>query len=270
MQKNTWKITCDIEGLSAFVYLDDHLVCQGGNDEATWGKYRPENLVPWVGTPAYSGLDYFLRVKILHKAGTPGTAKITVKYTPVRPNKPTPSTYIGCFIDMVNHKRDLPVNAGDEPSDDSPDVCSAKCSEYKYFGLQDGDNCFCGNSYGSMGSAPASDCNMPCPGDHKIMCGAADRNSIYSHQGSSAAKPIPASSFSDTLQPAQMQRLNMSRGLVHGRWSTWAKKSVTAHILLPTGLMLKFGVCQRSSGSCKEDGTKGDIGRCIAMYVLVV
>jgi len=40
---------------------------------------------------------------------------------------------------------------------------------------------------------------------------------------------------------------------------TWAKASVTAHILLPHGIMLKFGLCQLSSGSCKEDGTKGDI-----------
>jgi len=61
------------------------------------------------------------------------------------------------------------------------------------------------------------------------------------------------------LQPAQMQRLNMSRGLVHGRWNTWAKESVTAHILLPAGLMLKFGLCEVSSGVCKEDSEKGDI-----------
>ena len=27
-----WDITCKVTGMSAFLYLDDHLVCQGGND----------------------------------------------------------------------------------------------------------------------------------------------------------------------------------------------------------------------------------------------
>jgi hypothetical protein len=55
---------------------------------------------------------------------------------------------------------------------------------------------------------------------------------------------VPTSSFGDELQPAQMQRLNMSRELIHGRWNTWAKASVTAPILLPTGLMLRIGLCE--------------------------
>jgi hypothetical protein len=50
--KTTWTITCDIKGVSAFLYLDDHMVCQGGNDNATWGGYMPQNSVPWPGTPS--------------------------------------------------------------------------------------------------------------------------------------------------------------------------------------------------------------------------
>lgn len=82
---------------------------------------------------------------------------------------------------------------------------------------------------------------------------------IVMHFLQKAPNPIPSSSFSDVLQPAQMQRLNMSTSLTHGRWNTWAKASVTAHILLPAGIMLKFGICQLSTKQCKEDGTKGDI-----------
>ena len=43
------------------------------------------------------------------------------------------------------------------------------------------------------------------------------------------------------------------------RLCSQAKASVSAHILLPAGVMLKFGICQISTGSCKEDATKGDI-----------
>jgi len=48
--------------------------------------------------------------------------------------------------------------------DNSRDICVTKCYEggYKYAGLQF-NRCFCGNSFGSYGSAKESDCNVPCP-----------------------------------------------------------------------------------------------------------
>jgi hypothetical protein len=39
-------------------------------------------------------------------------------------------------------------------------------------GLQDADQCWCGNSYGSQGQANDSDCNMQCTGDSNELCGA--------------------------------------------------------------------------------------------------
>lgn len=183
------------------------------------------------------------------------------------PPPPTPAKYLGCFHDLVNGQRDLPFNAGDEPNDDGPAICGAKCHTHEYFGLQDKINCFCGDAAPAQGKAPETDCNMPCPGDttsgndtttQAVMCGGVDRNSVYRHTVEPAPPvlPVPTASFSSDLQPAQMQRLNMSQALVHGRWNTWAKGSVTAHILLPAGIMLKFGLCELSSGSCKEDGEK--------------
>jgi len=46
----------------------------------------------------------------------------------------------------------------------SRDICVSKCYEggFKYAGLQF-NRCFCGNSFGSYGSAKESDCNVPCP-----------------------------------------------------------------------------------------------------------
>ena len=40
-----------------------------------------------------------------------------------------------------------------------------------------------------------------------------------------------------------------------GVWGTWTKSSILAHTLLPHGLILKFGLCQLSSGDCKTDLT---------------
>jgi hypothetical protein len=50
---------------------------------------------------------------------------------------------------------------------------------FAYAGSQAGDQCLCGNTYGSQGQAPESDCNIPCAGDSNEMCGGPFRNSIY-------------------------------------------------------------------------------------------
>ena len=90
--------------------------------------------------------------------------------TPARPA--SLPTLVGCFID--SSPRDLPVNAGDLKVADSPVACAAECTargSFEFIGLQNGNNCFCGHTYGSHGAANISDCNMPCPGDKTIMCG---------------------------------------------------------------------------------------------------
>jgi hypothetical protein len=127
--------------------------------------------------------------------------------------------YKGCYVDKVHGKCDLPVvpphGTGHCPKSTTQDtttqdtttqaaaagaaaglsavsssgaakvmtveVCNAICSPlgYKYFGLQDGHACFCGNSYGSMGKGAEKDCNAACQGNASEVCGGADRNSVY-------------------------------------------------------------------------------------------
>jgi hypothetical protein len=69
----------------------------------------------------------------------------------------------------------------------TPALCSAICTGFKFFGVQDGSNCFCGNDYGNQGGkAPEGDCDSPCPGDSSAMCGGPFRNSIYAQPPSTA------------------------------------------------------------------------------------
>uniref|UniRef100_A0A1I8HBG1 WSC domain-containing protein n=1 Tax=Macrostomum lignano TaxID=282301 RepID=A0A1I8HBG1_9PLAT len=60
-------------------------------------------------------------------------------------------------------------------------LCSQICElgNFKYFGAQYRKECFCGNSYGSQGAAPESDCNMNCAGNASQICGSGGRNSVY-------------------------------------------------------------------------------------------
>ena len=60
------------------------------------------------------------------------------------------------------------------------EYCSERCSGFKYFGTEYGQECYCGNSF-NTGSvpAPAADCSFPCPGDANEFCGAGNRLTVY-------------------------------------------------------------------------------------------
>jgi len=95
--------------------------------------------------------------------------------------KPTAKgVYLGCFKERDDNKQPclyywcsstsgppLPRDIYEQQhnyQDNSRERCVTKCYEggYKYAGLQF-NRCFCGNSFGSYGSAKESDCNVPCP-----------------------------------------------------------------------------------------------------------
>ena len=47
----------------------------------------------------------------------------------------------------------------------------------KYAGFQAGDQCFCGNKYGSLGEA--TNCDQKCSGNADEICGGDMANSVY-------------------------------------------------------------------------------------------
>jgi hypothetical protein len=101
----------------------------------------------------------------------------------------TASTYVGCFKDEST--RDLSDEAANGGSM-SVETCLADCAGYSYAGVQYGNQCFCGNSYGKYGSA--TDCNMDCSGDSAETCGGTWANSIYKVP---AAGPTSLGCFKD-------------------------------------------------------------------------
>ena len=59
-----WLITCDARGGSYFLWLDDHMVCEGSNGQPRWNPYRLESVLPFNHTLA-------VRQAV---GGTPGAA----------------------------------------------------------------------------------------------------------------------------------------------------------------------------------------------------
>lgn len=98
-------------------------------------------------------------------------------------------SYVGCFQDRslfgVLSTRDMP-NIGMAPNrnsltaantEDAAVQCARICEGYQYFGLQSTDECFCDNTYGSLGLATSSDACGSC-GIGLENC--YDTNEVYS------------------------------------------------------------------------------------------
>ncbi|PAA47403.1 hypothetical protein BOX15_Mlig019494g2 [Macrostomum lignano] len=92
--------------------------------------------------------------------------------------KPHP-VYEGCYVDK-RVPRDLPTLAGYNP-DMKRELCETWCRKYqaKYFGLQEGISCWCGQEFGKHGKAEEVMCSTRCVGERKDRCGGLLHNSVY-------------------------------------------------------------------------------------------
>jgi len=103
--------------------------------------------------------------------------------------------YDGCYTDSIA----LRVLSGDTIS--SPDMtlasCAAICSGYAYFGVEYGIQCFCGAELdASAVKAPETECTMHCPGDDSLICGDANRLTVYKNTTPRApSSPATAGAF---------------------------------------------------------------------------
>ncbi|KAL0932499.1 copper radical oxidase [Colletotrichum truncatum] len=86
--------------------------------------------------------------------------------------------YLQCGLDNVS---DRALKGEHFATDDmTPGKCASLCANYRYFGLEFGKECFCGNEYNKALEKPAGDCYMKCSGNNGVeICGAGDRLSVY-------------------------------------------------------------------------------------------
>ncbi|KAL0934763.1 uncharacterized protein CTRU02_209354 [Colletotrichum truncatum] len=100
-------------------------------------------------------------------------------------------TPLGCFTDLANGQR--AINDKNAATNDmTVESCAAFCSNYAFFGLEYGRECYCGNSRDSGSTeADANDCSFSCAGDPSGVqrCGAGNRLNLYSNSNYAAAAP---------------------------------------------------------------------------------
>ncbi|KAL7797567.1 heme peroxidase [Trichoderma ceciliae] len=108
-----------------------------------------------------------------------------------------PYTLVGCWTEgqgvrALGQKSTLQANLTNE-------ACAEFCSDFRYFGTEYGEECYCGSFLEATSStAPLADCNMPCGGNQFEYCGASDRLELYINPnvtGGSPEQPAAAGNF---------------------------------------------------------------------------
>ncbi|KAI9716656.1 MAG: hypothetical protein M1812_005194 [Candelaria pacifica] len=88
-------------------------------------------------------------------------------------------TFQGCFSEGINGRA-----LGDKflgSATMNLDLCATTCAGYTYFGVEYGQECYCGNTLGAGSASVANqaDCNFLCPGNATEYCGAGNRLEMY-------------------------------------------------------------------------------------------
>ena len=103
------------------------------------------------------------------------------------PPAQTAPAFLGCFRDTSTYDLNGYL---ERTRTNTPRQCIQVCASrgFPYAGVQYGESCLCGTSYGRYGGA--NNCNMACTGDQTQACGGINANMVFS-TGAGGARPPP-------------------------------------------------------------------------------
>lgn len=129
---------------------------------------------------------------------------VTRAYTTIPP-VPSPSLWKdkGCYLNLWDNNLDNGGNVTWDldyrfyPRDPAETVerCKQKCWEIQYnvAGLKLGNECWCGDNNNATAATNQSECDIPCVGDAKVMCGGTLRMNVWEAEASNAGTQTTAS-----------------------------------------------------------------------------
>lgn len=114
-------------------------------------------------------------------------------------------TYRGCYSDSIVSRT---LTGRNYTGYLTPGRCANFCNGYKYFALESGNECFCGNTVAAASiKTPDSNCENFCSGNSRSACGGRSVLSLYEADrfGSTASDPlllVPPNSTTNSPNPA--------------------------------------------------------------------
>lgn len=129
------------------------------------------------------------RIGIYEKTAGGGTTTTTTTATTDPTPSPTAGLTVsgfslkGCVAEGTTGSRRALTGASYSRSDMTPQVCNSLCSPFQYSGVENGYECYCGNSLTNNGASGAviadSSCSAPCSGDGSQRCGGGWTLNVY-------------------------------------------------------------------------------------------
>ena len=124
-------------------------------------------------------------------------------------------------------------------------MCNMKCDGFTYFGMQNGNACWCGNAYNQFG---VGTCNSKCSGSPDMTCGGPSVNSVYRvSQLMDTFAMVPSSCASCPTTDGALKTLH-GASCEGGWYPPVAKKKYWSHKMFPETFFQCFkGVCDGGS-----------------------
>lgn len=240
----------------AFLFIDDHLVCQTG-------AYS----VP----PEVTGIDNPLRK--LSKGKVP--VRLEVYYAAANKEQCKGTESVGCFDDS-NHQCGFHSGGKNADKNDwsfAAQSCHESGSRYAAAQASKGEEVWCGDNVPTCPRLEESDCAVPCPGNSSEACGDAWKLQIFEYECSQSPPPdevTVAVSWSTTsgdealvvekVAEVEQTRRTLQKGLATG-WGPWVHNSVLKQAHLPSGATLSTALCEVADGvvgDCQEVASPDD------------
>ncbi|KAM7212365.1 WSC domain containing protein [Rhypophila decipiens] len=174
---------------------------------------------------------------------------------------PTRYSALGCHVDNENGRALTGPSFQNEGM--TVRACRRTCSTFEYFGVENGVECFCGDTLNAS-TAGVGECNFPCGGNATETCGAVNRLNVFKKDGldvvsstlsSSAIMTAPASSTTESTQSSSSTSASSSasstgsESLTSTVWSTEPSSPSSSSTLLSSPSLSSTSSSSSSSSS---------------------
>ncbi len=186
------------------------------DDFHTWNPSIGTDCKPWLP------ISYCILTKEkweeYQKNHTTSTSTTTPPPTSTSTLGPTPTGWRerGCYADANASVMDKLVSPEGGDAKLTVTTCEDGCYRkgYKFAGVENGNQCWCSSSIAGEWASDQKECNMPCSGDGKVICGGKERVFVYEAQYSDPSHPgttttgTASSTTTTTTTPTSSQKGN--------------------------------------------------------------
>ena len=162
--------------------------------------------------------------------------------------------YSGCYVDAID-ARTL-TGSTITSTNMTPTTCAAICADYHYFGLEDGDQCFCGMDLDLAAKTSETQCQLKCSGDSSLGCGGTLRLTVYEKNALPIAPSSPLTAGAFRYQSCWTDSVG-ARSLAAGRSEMQASMTVEMCAAFCDGYAY-FGVEYANECYCGDELVAGE------------